>query len=327
MGQPTRISAWNNRRQRLFWQHQAHWIPPGLPGAGNILLFNNGNEFPGNRRFYSFIDQLAPPADGYRYCRADYSAYPPDELAWTYAAETPTDFYAPILSSAQRLPNGNTLIVDGTAGAIFQATPDGKIVWKYLAPLNLSAHLRQGELPSVTRTHPTPFGDPVPQLANDLYRAYWYPPDHPGLQALDLTPGAYIEDLPDIHDKAYATLTAAADGDFGEPLARSRYDIYLDNAVEDNCRLIYIRQPCAAEDAQPWFFLHIIPADARDLPDHRQEYGFDNLDFNHYRNDVQTSDDWCVAAQRLPRYAIQSIRAGQFTHDGKLWHADINLNE
>ena len=32
--------------QRIFWQHQTHWIPPGLPGAGNILLFSNGHELP-----------------------------------------------------------------------------------------------------------------------------------------------------------------------------------------------------------------------------------------------------------------------------------------
>jgi len=28
--------------QRLFAQHNAHWIPKGHPGAGNILVFNNG---------------------------------------------------------------------------------------------------------------------------------------------------------------------------------------------------------------------------------------------------------------------------------------------
>ena len=102
--------------QRLFWQHQTHWIPPGLPGAGNILLFNNGLEFAGDERFYSSIDEFAPPADGYR--RAPNSAYHPLAPEWTYAAETRSDFYAPIMSGAQRLPNGNTLIVDGPAGTI-----------------------------------------------------------------------------------------------------------------------------------------------------------------------------------------------------------------
>ena len=303
--------------QRLFWQHQTHWIPPGLPGAGNILVFNNGNEFSGYKRKYSSVDELALPAQGYRYQRAEDAVFPPDQIAWTYyAADNPADFYAPYASGAHRLANGNTLIADGPAGTIFQATPDGEIVWKYVAPLNRRDHLRQGEPPA--------WGD------NRIYRAYLYPPDHPGLQALDLTPGAYIEDTPDIYDKAYATLAAANAGDFGEPLANSDFHIYLDQAEnQDKPRLIYIKRPCADQDAQHKFFLHIIPARATDLPAHRQEHGFDNLDFNNrYLDDeVQASDDWCVALRELPDYPIQRIRTGQHAHDGPLWRADINLNE
>ena len=310
--------------QRLFWQHQAHWIPPGIPGAGNILMFNNGWEFPGNERFYSSVDEIVPPADDYRYRRADDAAYPPDALAWTYASEPPLDFYAPFLSGTQRLSNGNTLIVDGVAGTIFQATPDGRIVWKYVLPLHRSAHLRQGERPSAMRKFQTPHGDPVTLLTNNLYRAYWYPPNYPGLQALDLTPGAYIEDT---YDRTYATLAAAAAGDFGDPLANSDFDIYLDDAVEDNRRLIYIKQPCAPEDARVKFFLHIIPAHARDLPAHRQEHEFDNMDFDYTSGAVQARDDWCIAIRKLPDYPIQRIRTGQFTPAGQLWRADITLNE
>ena len=328
-GNPRAYDHGDAAGQRLFRQHQTHWIPPGLPGAGNILLFNNGWEFAGYERFYSSIDELALPADGYRYRRAPNSPYPPNALAWTYVAEPPADFYAPILSGAQRLPNGNTLIVDGPAGTILQVTPDGRIVWKYVAPLNRRAHLRQGERPSATwQTFPTPYGDPVPVLNNRVYRAYWYPPDHPGLQALDLTPGAYIEDLPDIYDRATAIVAAISAGDFGAPIARSDFDIYLDAESEDTRRLIYIKRPCAAEDAQAWFFLHITPAAARDLPTHRQEHGFVNLDFNFDPSEVQASDDWCLATRRLPAYPIQRIRTGQFVSgEGAIWRAEINLNE
>ena len=310
--------------QRLFWQHQPHWIPPGLPGAGNILVFNNGWEYPGYERFYSSVDEIVPPADGYRYRRPDNAAYPPDKIAWTYAAQNPADFYAPFVSGTQRLPNGATLIVDGTAGTISQAAPDGQIVWKYVIPLHRRAHLRQGELPPVRQTHQTPYGD-VPLLTNRVYRAYWYPPDHPGLQALDLTPGAFVEDLPDLYDIARA---AAIAGAFGDPLARSNFDIYLDeDADEDKRRLIYFKRQCAAEDAQPKFFLHIIPADASVLSDARQKHGFDNFDFNFYGNEVRVSDDICIAIATLPDYPIQRIRAGQFTDSGALWQTEINLNE
>ena len=319
-GNPRAYKRGTHADQRLFWQHQTHWIPPGLPGAGNILLFNNGNEFPGYERYYSSIDEIVPPMDGYRYRRDPNSPYPPAEPAWTYAAETPADLYAPISSGAQRLPNGATLIVDGTAGTIFQTTPDGKIVWKYVVPLNTHFHLRQGERPAVSQTFPTPYGE-VPHLTNAVYRAYWYPPDHPGLQPLDLTPGAYLEDTPDIYDIAH---DAAIDGAFGEPIANSRFRIYLD---ENERRLIYIKQPCAAEDAQARFFLHITPSDARELPDHRREHGFDNLDFNFNGDETKTSGRRCIAMRDLPDYAIESIRAGQVADAGVLWRADINLNE
>ena len=323
-GNPRAYGQGDAHDQRLFWQHQPHWIPPGLPGAGNILLFNNGNEFPGYERFYSSIDEIVLPADGYRYRRAPNSPYPPAEPAWTYAAETPADLYAPILSGAQRLPNGNTLIVDGTAGTIFQTAPDGKIVWKYVVPLHKRVHLRQGEMPSVRKTYPTPYGELL-SLTNGVYRAYWYPPDYPGLQALDLTPGAYLENLPDIYDIAR---TAVIEGNFGDPLANSYFDIYMDeDAPEDKRRLIYIKQPCAADDAQQKFFLHIFPANARDISFQRQEHGFDSLGFNYNGNDIKMSDGRCIAIATLPDYPIRRIRTGQFTDAGSLWQTDINLHE
>ena len=309
--------------QRLFWQHQTHWIPPGLPGAGNILVFNNGWGFAGDERFYSSVDEIAPPVDGYRYRRAEGEAYPPDGLEWTYATETRSDFYAPIMSGAQRLPNGNTLIVDGTAGAIFQATPDGRIEWKYVVPLDGRVHLRQGERLSIRETFPTPHGDSSLWLSNSVYRAYWYPPDHPGLQALDLTPGDFIEDISDIYDKAYA---AALTGDFGERLADSDFDIYLDENEDGDKRwLIYFKQPCAAEETRGRFFLHIIPADARDLRAYRQEYGFSIRDFE-FRKWGKASDGWCVAMRELPGYPIDRIHTGQFAAT-QLWRAEITLNE
>ena len=310
-GNPRAYDRGTRADQRLFWPHQTHWIPPGLPGAGNILLFNNGNEFEGDRRHYSTIDEITPPVDGYRYRRAENAAYPPDEFAWTYAAATPTDLYSPVWSGAQRLPNGNTLVTNGTAGAIFQVTPDGGTAWKYVSPASRRAHLRQGERLSA-------FTD------NGIYRAYWYPPDYPGLKALNLTPGAFIEDIPDIYDIAHA---AAIAGDFGEPVANSDFDIYLGKGKDKHeRRLIYLKQPCAAPVSPTRFFLHITPADQRDLPAHRQEYGFDNKDFG-FDGMGKASDGVCVAIRALPDYPIESIRTGQLADAGPLWRATINLNE
>ena len=301
--------------RRLFRQHNTHWIAPGLPGAGNILVFNNGVR--GDKRQYSSIDELVPPVNGYRYRRDDNAAYPPDGLAWTYAAEPRADFFAINVSGAQRLPNGNTLIADGPSATIFQATPDGKVVWKYIVPRRYHISLwRDGGAP-VRLTHGRPEDEARSVSRNTVYRANWHPPDHPGLQSLDLAPGAYIEDY-DLLDWARAALEA---GDFGQRLVDSDFDIYLDEDI-----LIYFKQPCEADEAQAKFFLHIIPADARDLPADRQEYGFDARDFR-FGNWGKALDGGCIAIAPLPRYPIERIHTGQFTGAGALWRAEVELGE
>ena len=126
-GNPRAYRAGTASDQQLFWQHQPHWIPPGLPGEGNILIFNNGNEYGGFRRGYSSVVEIVPPVDGYNYQREQATAYGPAEPVWTYTAETPGDFYAPIISGAQRLPNGNTHITAGTQGTLFEVTPGGDV--------------------------------------------------------------------------------------------------------------------------------------------------------------------------------------------------------
>ncbi len=161
-GNPRAYGAGTPADQRLFRPHAGHWIPEGASGAGNILIFNNGWEYPGFERGYSSVDEVVPPSDGYNYRLDTGSAYGPNEPLWTYAADPPESFYSRARSNAQRLPNGNTLIADGLAARIFEVTRDGKTVWEF-------AHEMQ---------HPR----------DGVYRAYRYPPDFPGLRYLDLTP-------------------------------------------------------------------------------------------------------------------------------------------
>ena len=53
------------------------------------------------------------------------------KLVWSYTAP---NFYSFNISSAQRLPNGDTLIAEGTQGRVFEVTPAKAIVWEYVAP-------------------------------------------------------------------------------------------------------------------------------------------------------------------------------------------------
>ena len=58
------------------------------------------------------------------------------------------------------------------------------------------------------------------------------------------------------------------------------------------------------------FFLHVIPADAGDLPDHRVQHSFDSLDI--YLPEQALFDGKYLAAVRLPEYAVEHVRTGQF---------------
>jgi hypothetical protein len=133
-GNPRVYRAGNAADQRLFAQHNAHWIPRGLPGAGHMLVFNNGGRRPDGN--YSSVDELVLPVDEQgRYALKAGAAYGPDKPVWSYAAPKKSEFYAFFISGAQRLPNGNTFVCSGPNGTFFEVTPDKEIVWKYVNPV------------------------------------------------------------------------------------------------------------------------------------------------------------------------------------------------
>lgn len=132
-GNPQVYRAGTKADQRLFAQHNAHWIPEGLPGAGHVLIFNNGSKRPDGD--YSSVDEIVLPLDGARrYVRAENGRFGPEEAIWSYSAPRKSDFYSFFISGAHRLPNGNTLICSGANGTVFEVTPDKEIVWKYVNP-------------------------------------------------------------------------------------------------------------------------------------------------------------------------------------------------
>ncbi len=108
-------------------QHNPHFIPHGLPGAGNVLVFDNGGTsgyggsgFPRYSRQYSRIVEFNPVTL---------------EIVWQYGAESGDEFFfSHNISNSQRLPNGNTFINEGANGRIFEVTVDKKIVWDIVSP-------------------------------------------------------------------------------------------------------------------------------------------------------------------------------------------------
>lgn len=146
---------------QIIGQHHAHLIPLGLPGAGNILIYDNGG-WGG----YGIPDAMSP--DGHNVLKRDYSRVIEIdpikmEIVWQcrpmdlgYMQPFIADhFYSCYISSAQRLPNGNTLITEGSDGRFLEVTAEHEIVWEYISPY---------------------FGTHFP--TNMVYRAYRYPYDY-----------------------------------------------------------------------------------------------------------------------------------------------------
>lgn len=124
----------------IIGQHHAHMIPRGLPGEGNILVYDNGG-WAG----YGAPNPGAPT--GIKNALRDYSRvleFDPTtlEIIWQHTPKEagflhPTDsnrYYSPFISSAQRLPNGNTLITEGSGGRVVEVTADHQVVWEYISP-------------------------------------------------------------------------------------------------------------------------------------------------------------------------------------------------
>ena len=123
-------------------------------------------------------------------------------------------------------------------------------------------------------------------------------------------------------NKAYGNADAYRAITDTQPIVRSNFDLYLN----DNT-LHYVRDTCRPDDTQARFFLHIIPHDTNDLPQHRQQYGFDNLNFAFYEHGVRF-DGKCLASILLPHYPIARINTGQWIPDeGKLWEGEFSFHE
>ena len=208
--------------RQLFSQHDVNWIPRGYPGAGHLTVFNNGRDRPDGEN-YSSIIEFIPPVDGSgQYVRAAGEAFGPSVAAWTYTAEKNTDFYSSFISGARRLPNGNTLICDGEHGTLFEVTPGGKTVWKYV---NLVSMPERGGMR----------GPGGRSLRNAVFKVHRYGLDFAGLAGRDLTPGQtvaeWMEDNPDklvkpdedIRD-GLLTILAALDTNNDHELSESEID-------------------------------------------------------------------------------------------------------
>ncbi|PKB79307.1 MAG: aryl sulfotransferase, partial [SAR202 cluster bacterium Io17-Chloro-G9] len=112
---------------------------PSLLSNGNILIFDNGSHRQSDPMPSSRVIEVDPKSN---------------DIVWEYHDTPNFNFFSPYISGARRLPNGNTLITEGSFGRIFQVTTDGQVVWEYVNP----------------HFHPDPDGVEV----NSVFRALHY---------------------------------------------------------------------------------------------------------------------------------------------------------
>ncbi len=156
-GNPENYDRGTAEDRQLFNQHDVQWIKAGLPGAGNVMIFNNGD---GKLRPHSSVVEFSTPlSEDNTYALDGDSAYGPVELAWEYAPTDEDIFFSWFISGTQRLANGNTLVNHGASARVREVTPEGEIVWEYA------------------------FDDGA-EGPHMLFRANRYPADHPGVVAI-----------------------------------------------------------------------------------------------------------------------------------------------
>ena len=123
-------------------QHNVHMLPAGVPGTGNVLVFDNGGIPPNANPQRAFARPNSRVLEINPLTMAivsEYNAEKSGRPIWT--------FFSHFISSAQRQPNGNTLICEGANGRFFEVTPSGEIVWEYVNPFsNVSRNIRTNQV-------------------------------------------------------------------------------------------------------------------------------------------------------------------------------------
>ena len=144
---------WRWGSGELGHQHNATMLD-----NGNILVFDNGLHRSGSGvgiGSYSRVLEINPKTN---------------KIEWEYKDKCPTRFHTCINGSAERLPNGNTLICESTKGRLFEVTHNKEIVWEFFNPFHVD----------YKRTNAG--------WINIVFRAIRYSPEYEGLKGRCLDP-------------------------------------------------------------------------------------------------------------------------------------------
>jgi hypothetical protein len=132
---------WRLGADVLAQQHCAHEL-----ADGHFLIFDNGVFRTGESVPYSRVIEVDRDSG---------------EIVWSYRDSPPEAFFTPFMGSAQRLPNGNTLVTESAYGRIFEVTPAGQVCWEFVVP-------------EFSRYSEPRLATAFPASSNAIFRAYRY---------------------------------------------------------------------------------------------------------------------------------------------------------
>jgi len=199
---PKVLENWDNAtsgNKQMGGSHDVQWIRPGLPGAGHLMVFDNGQYLfqhtPSSTvlEIDPFLDAsgqhqgkyVNPPDAGYRRETYDKDTHNDArqismQVVSSYRTVNNHALFSHIGSSGQRLPNGSLFLCSDTEGHFFEVTAKGELAWEYINPIT-----RDGAVKIL--------GDVLP-MTNGVFRAFRILPDDPALAGRTLIPSGTITD-------------------------------------------------------------------------------------------------------------------------------------
>ena len=93
-----------------------------------------------------------------------------NQIVWDYTGNHASTLNSSHNGSAQRLPNGNTLICSGEIGHFMEVKYDGTLVWEFVNPVYNGTPVKS-------------FINPITTTLNQVFRGYRWDTRHPGIKS------------------------------------------------------------------------------------------------------------------------------------------------
>lgn len=174
-GNPQNYGRGDSTTQVLGGQHDVKWIQKGFPGEGHLMVFNNFIPLP--KGGYSAVMEIKTPLEPTGYQIKEGSAFGPQAPSWKYMAPDTTGFFAPFISGAHRMANGNTFITEGPKGRLFEVNSKGEVLWDYWTPYSGEFRMPDGTFPQ-----------PVGPFIFAVFRSTFYDKGFPAFKDKNLVP-------------------------------------------------------------------------------------------------------------------------------------------